>query len=120
MHRVSPTDYTAKSSTPLETRDHSLQVVLLILLDGSSYLRQSLTISTGGHDVPISRVALIDLTLPGAHVSGSVAGSPIVAGDLFLGFEHPLSQSGCYRQLGDRLIERDLPSTRASRSLIRP
>jgi hypothetical protein len=94
----------------LETRDHSLQVVWsLILLDGSSYLRQSLTISTGGHDVPISRVALIDLTLPGAHVSGSVAGSPIVAGDLFLGFEHPLSQSKVTGNRATAWIERDLP-----------
>ena len=94
----------------LETRDHSLQVVWsLILLDGSSYLRQSLTISTGGHDVPIGRVALIDLTLPGAHVSGSVAGSPIVAGDLFLGFEHPLSQSKVTGNRATAWIERDLP-----------
>jgi hypothetical protein len=94
----------------LENRDHSLQVVWsLILLDGSSYLRQSLTISAGGHDVPIGRVALIDLTLPGAHVSGSVAGSPIVAGDLFLGFEHPLSQSKVTGNRATAWIERDLP-----------
>jgi hypothetical protein len=94
----------------LESSDHSFRVVWsLILLDGSSYLRQSLTISAGGHDVPISRVALIDLPLPGAHVSGSVAGSPIVAGNLFLGFEHPLSQS---KVTGDRAtawMDRDLP-----------
>ena len=101
----------------LESRDHSLQVVWsLILLDGSSYLRQSLTVYAGGHDIPISLVALIDLTLPGAHVSGSVAGSPIVAGNLFLGFEHPLSQS---KVTGDRAtawMDRDLP-LRAGQSI---
>jgi hypothetical protein len=101
----------------LESSDHSLQVIWsLILLDGSSYLRQSLNISARGHDVPISRVALIDLPLPGAHVSGTVAGSPIVAGDLFLGLEHPLSQS---KVTGDRAtawIERDLP-LRAGQSI---
>jgi hypothetical protein len=101
----------------LESRDHSLQVVWsLILLDGSSYLRQSLTISAGGHDVPIGRVALIDLTLPGAHVSGPVAGSPIVAGDLFLGFEHPLSQSKVTGERATAWIERDLP-LRAGQSI---
>ena len=95
---------------PLESSDHSLRVVWsLILLDGSTYFRQLVAISAVGQDLPISRVELIDLPLPGAHVSGSVAGSPIVAGNLFVGFEHPLSQS---KVTGDRAtawIDRDLP-----------
>ncbi len=102
----------------LESSDHSLHVVWsLILRDGSSYLRESLTITAIGHDSPISRVELIDLPLPGAHVSGSVAGSPIVAGNLFLGFEHPLSQS---KVTGDRAtawMDRDLP-LRSGQSII--
>ena len=102
---------------PLESSDHSLRVVWsLILLDGSTYFRQLVAISAVGQDVPISRVELIDLPLPGAHVSGSVAGSPIVAGNLFVGFEHPLSQS---KVTGDRAtawIDRDLP-LRAGQSI---
>jgi hypothetical protein len=102
---------------PLESGDHSLKGVWsLILLDGSSYLRQSFTITATGGDVPISRVELIDVALAGPHVSGSVKGSPIVAGDLFLGFEDPLSQS---KVTGDRAtawVDRDLP-LRAERSI---
>jgi hypothetical protein len=102
---------------PLESGDHSLKVMWsLILLDGSSYLRQSFTITATGADVPISRVELIDVPLAGAHVSGSVKGSPIVAGDLFLGFEDPLSQS---KVTGDRAtawVDRGLP-LRAERSI---
>jgi hypothetical protein len=102
---------------PLESGDHSLKVVWsLILLDGSSYLRQSFTITATGGDVPISRVELIDVPLAGAHVSGSVKGSPIVAGYLFLGFEDPLSQG---KVTGDRAtawVDRDLP-LRAERSI---
>ncbi len=102
---------------PLESNDHSLRVVWsLILLDGSTYFRQLVAISAVGQDVPISRVELIDLPLPGAHVSGSVAGSPIVAGNLFVGFEHPLSQS---KVTGDRAtawMDRDLP-LRAGQSI---
>jgi hypothetical protein len=102
---------------PLESSDHTLHIVWsLILLDGSTYLRQLLTISAVGHDVAISRVELIDLPLTGAHVSGSVAGSPMVAGNLFLGFEHPLSQS---KVTGDRAtawMDRDLP-LRAGQSI---
>ncbi len=42
---------------PLESSDHSLRVVWsLILLDGSSYLRQLVAITAVGQDVPISRV----------------------------------------------------------------
>ena len=94
----------------LENSDHSLHVMWsLILLDGSAYLRQVLTITAAGRDVPISRVQLIDLTLPGAHVSGSVKGSPIVAGNLFLGFEHPLSQSKVTGGRATAWMDRDLP-----------
>jgi hypothetical protein len=102
---------------PLESRDRSLRVVWsLILLDGSSYLRQLVAITAVGQGVPIGRIELIDLPLPGAHVSGSVWGSPIVAGNLFVGFEHPLSQS---KVTGDRArawMDRDLP-LRAGQSI---
>jgi hypothetical protein len=106
-----------KIDFPLESSDHSLQVVWsLILIDGSSYLRQLLTITAAGKDVSISQVKLVDLPLSGAHVTGSVNGSPIVAGNLFLGFEHPLSKS---KVIGDRVtawIDRDLP-LRADQSI---
>jgi hypothetical protein len=94
----------------LATDDRSLQVGWsLILLDGSSYLRQVLSVTAAGHDVPINRIELINLPLPGAHVTGSVAGSPIVAGNLFLGFEHPLSQSRVTRDRATAWLDRDLP-----------
>jgi hypothetical protein len=102
---------------PLESSDHSLHIMWsLILLDGSSYLRQLLTITAVGKDVPISRVELIDLPLPEAHVSGSVDGSPIVAGNLFLGFEHPLSKSKVTDDRATAWIDRDLP-LRAGQSI---
>jgi hypothetical protein len=103
---------------PLENSDHSLRVVWsVVLLDDSSYLRQLLTMSAPGQDVPISRVQLIDLALPGAHVSGSVQGSPIVAGNLFLGFEHPLSQSKVTAGRATAWMDRDLP-LRANQSIV--
>lgn len=102
---------------PLESSDRSLHVVWsILLLDGSSYLRQLLTITAAGQDVPISRVELIDLPLRDAHVSGSVAGSPIVAGNLFLGFEHPLSKSKVTGNRATAWMDRDLP-LRAGQSI---
>jgi hypothetical protein len=95
----------------LENPDHSLHVDWsVVLLDGSNYIRQVVTIAAAGEkDVPISRVELIDVNLPGAHVVGSVKGSPIVAGNLFLGFEHPLSESKVTADRAAAWIERELP-----------
>ena len=63
-----------------------------ILLDGSNYVRQEITISALNDDRPIAEVRLFDGSLPGASVVGTVKGSPVTAGDLFLGFEDPLAQ----------------------------
>jgi hypothetical protein len=95
---------------PLESTDHSLRLEWsLILLNDSNYLRQVLKITAADKDLSIRRVELIDLVLPDAHVSGSVDGSPIVAGNLFLGFEHPLSHSEVNRDRATAWIDRDLP-----------
>jgi hypothetical protein len=59
--------------------------------------------------VPVSEVALVDLEVPGAEVRGAVRGSPIVAGSLFLGFEHPLSQSTVQGTRARSVLPRELP-----------
>jgi hypothetical protein len=103
---------------PLESADHALHVVWSIVLrDGSTYLRQFLEIGAIGQDAPISRIQLIDLALPDAHVSGSVEGSPMVAGNLFLGFEHPLSHSKVTGGRATAWIDRDLP-LRAGQTIV--
>jgi hypothetical protein len=63
-----------------------------ILRDGSNYVREEITISALNDDRPIAEVRLFDGSLPGARVIGSVKGSPVTAGDLFLGFEDPLAE----------------------------
>jgi hypothetical protein len=99
---------------PLTNSDASLHITWsLILRDNSNYIRQTLIITAGDRDVPITRVQLIDAALPNARVVGSVQGSPIVCGNWFLGFEHPISQSKVTPS-GDKAratawIDRDLP-----------
>jgi len=73
----------------------------LILRQGSSYIRQQLTISAGDKPVPVSAVILVDARAPGIALAGSVKGSPLVAGNFYLGFESPLSESSV---VGDRGI----------------
>jgi hypothetical protein len=95
---------------PWKAADGSLSGTWSVVLrDGSNYLRQVVTITAGDKDQPISRVEMIDLPLQAAAVAGSAEGSPIVAGNLFLGFEHPMSNSKVTAGHATAWIERDLP-----------
>lgn len=65
----------------------------LLMRAHAGYFRQELTITAGKSDAPIAEVRMLDFDDPGAHVSGTVKGSPVVDADMFFGFEHPLSTS---------------------------
>jgi hypothetical protein len=118
-HEIMPRSDTARAAdrlhgeefeVQLESSDHAIQVKwTLILLEESNYVRQRLTITAANGDVPISRVQLIDLKLKGAAVSGSVQGSPIVAGNMFLGLEDPLSKSKVTNDRSTAWMDRNLP-----------
>jgi hypothetical protein len=78
----------------------------LILRRDSHYIRQVLTITSQGKPVAVDDVRMIDLHAGGVSVAGVVKGSPMVAGDFFLGFESPLSESSV---VGDHAVS-ELPS----------
>jgi hypothetical protein len=63
-----------------------------VLRDDSNYVREEISLSAPDRDQSISEVYLFNGSLPGAKVIGTVKGSPVTAGDLFLGFENPLAQ----------------------------
>jgi hypothetical protein len=71
----------------------------LTLREGSAYIRQLLTITAGSNPVPVTGVVMVDVQSPGIAVAGSVKGSPLTAGNFFLGFESPLSETSV---VGDR------------------
>src|SRR2546425_8429410 len=80
-----------------------------ILRDGSHYVRQEVTLASAGAEVPVKEIRLLDLELPGATVSGSVRGSPVVAVGLFLGFEHPLADNAVDGTRIRCALSRELP-----------
>ena len=89
---------------------HNLSIIwTAILRDESNYLRQEVTLLAVGQDVPVSEVRLIAWKLPEAKVVGTVAGSPVVAGGVFAGFEHPLSRCVIAETAADCSLTRDLP-----------
>jgi hypothetical protein len=63
-----------------------------VLRDDSNYIREEISLSAPDSDQPIAEVYLFNGSLPGASVIGTVKGSPVIAGDLFFGFEDPLAQ----------------------------
>ncbi|HVJ08429.1 MAG TPA: enterotoxin [Acidisarcina sp.] len=81
----------------------------LILLQGSSYIRQSLTISAGAKPVDIADIVMIDVRSPKVTLAGIVKGSPLVDGNFFLGFEHPLSQSSVVGDHGVSELQSSVP-----------
>lgn len=94
----------------LETTDPNLQLNLIIVMrDDSRYVRERLSLAARGKDVPITRIQMVDMKLPGAHVAGNVNGSPIVAGNVYAGFEDPLSDSHVAGQRATAWIGRKLP-----------
>ena len=80
-----------------------------VLRDGSAYLRQEIRLETAGAEVPLLRITLVDVALPGVEVQGAVTGSPLVAGNLFLGFEHPLSGAASDGGRARAWLDRELP-----------
>ncbi|HXQ97319.1 MAG TPA: enterotoxin [Candidatus Limnocylindrales bacterium] len=86
------------------------------LRDGSNYVRQEFTIEAQQQDVSIHEIRLVDSTLAESYVSGRVRGSPVVAGNFFLGFEHPLSQCTVAATRALCGLERQLP-LRAGRQM---
>ncbi|MFI5227811.1 MAG: enterotoxin [Gemmatimonadales bacterium] len=79
------------------------------LRDGSRYLRQEVTLEAIGSPLSVRRIAMVDGALPGAVVSGSVRGSPIVAGNWYLAFEHPLAASTADGGQALSALDRELP-----------
>ena len=79
-----------------------------LLRDGSNYMRQEISL-LATDDQPISEIKLLDFRAPAAHVNGTVKGSPVVVGDVFLGFEHPLSSCEVKDGQASCSIRRELP-----------
>ncbi len=64
-----------------------------VLRDGSNYVRQKVAFTTKNKTITIKEIILLDMDVSQARVIGTVDGSPIVSGNLFFAYEHPLSKS---------------------------
>jgi hypothetical protein len=65
----------------------------VVLRDGSTYIRPELTLRATGKDVLVKEIVLLNETVSGAKTDGTVQGSPVVAGNFFFGYEHPMAEN---------------------------
>ena len=78
----------------LTSSDENLKVQwCAILRDGSNYVRQQVVFTTKNKTIDVKEIVLLELAAPDAKVMGTVDGSPVVAGNMFFAYEHPLSKS---------------------------
>ena len=63
------------------------------LRDGSSYIRQTLELSSSEKNVPLYGVELTDVRIPAAKTIGSVPGCPVAGSGMFFGVEKPGAQN---------------------------
>ena len=76
-----------------DERDHLTAVWQASLREGATYMQETLTLRAGGGDVWIREITLFDQPVPGARTIGTVDGSPVVAGNFFIGYEHPMARN---------------------------
>ncbi len=94
----------------LKERTGLFQVHWCMTVRGDApYLRQEITIQGGSQSLPLQDIQLLRFRDSEARVVGSVAGSPIVAGNFYLGFEHPLSYSRVVGGTAIAGLKRTLP-----------
>jgi hypothetical protein len=79
-----------------------------LLRDGTNYVRQEMRFESA-KDLDIAQVALLDLDLARAWTAGTTAGSPVVAGDDFFGFEHPMAETRIDGTHALQFVRRVLP-----------
>ncbi|MHC4582755.1 MAG: alpha-amylase family protein, partial [Planctomycetota bacterium] len=75
-----------------------IRVVLTSPRDGSNYVRQEITLTAKNETVGIREIVLWDLAAARAEVKGTVDGSPVVVGNVFFAYEHPMSKSQADRR----------------------
>jgi hypothetical protein len=83
-----------RATATLVSADGALRVQWQATLrDGSHYVRQEFAVQAVGKESPVRQIQLLNLgPLPSdARTEGVVEGSPIVAGNWFLGAEHPMA-----------------------------
>ena len=79
-----------------------------VLRDGTNYVREEASF-VADKSIDLAAIAMIDTRLDRARAEGTADGSPLVAGDDFYGFEHPLANARVLDGRATMSLKRVLP-----------
>jgi hypothetical protein len=85
--------------------------------ESSQYLRLQVAITAISKDEHVATVSLLETQACGAQTSGEFKGTPVVAGNVYLGFELPLSQSQVRGDSVSFTLSRALPLEKGKTSV---
>jgi hypothetical protein len=85
--------------------------------ESSQYLRLQVAITAISKDEHVATVSLLETQAFGAQTSGEFKGTPVVAGNVYLGFELPLSQSQVRGDSVSFTLSRALPLEKGKTSV---
>lgn len=86
-----------KITIPLLSKDGQIEIELILSLhDCSNYIRQEIKIKAVSENLLISKIQMLDFPAQGSKIAGILAGCPIVAGNIFLGYENPNAWAKIY------------------------
>jgi hypothetical protein len=103
---------------PLRSTDGRLDVVWRALAtDGANYVRQQIAVRALGQDCPVREIVWCQNHLGLARTAGLVDGSPLVAGNFFLGSEDPHAANGLAKSA--RVVANWVPADLASGKVAR-
>ena len=88
-----------------------------VMREGSRYLREEVSITAMGQDLPVTRVQMIDWNADQVRVVGTTDGSPLASDKVFASVEDPLSTSKVDNGHARSWIDRKLP-VRAGQSAL--
>ena len=80
-----------------------------VLRDGTNYVREQLSFTATKGAIDVASVKLIDFKLDKPWVNGDTDGSPLISGENFFGFEHPMAQTQALDGRGSAWLKRVLP-----------
>jgi len=82
-----------------------------VLRDGANYIRQEVRVCAKDERLELSEMVLLEFAAHTAEVIGSVDGSPVRTGNLFVACEHPMSRNQVTPAAGGSLVRCGYPYT---------
>jgi len=81
----------------------------IVVRDGSNYFRQFASFKVNKTEIKVYSFVLLDWPLRFAYIPGTARGMPAISGNIFCGFEHPMSSTEIQEGRAVCYLERQVP-----------